>query len=257
MDDNAKSDPFYVGYLPTPKQIALFSAVGAAVMIGLAIGAGAALLATQRDPGPGRFRYDLGYQTVTGVLEPGPYPILRLPPDENHPEPWSIALSGGGKRGVQDLANELGNVQVDAGGTLIIHNGTMLLQVGGKVRLRPAEDPSVLEGFTPAEVEDLGTHTLKGEVVDSKCYIGAMRPGRDKAHMGCANLCLIGGVPPGFVTTAPDGTESWFLLADKDGQPLMEMVRRYVSLNVALTGDVERRDDMLIFKVDQSSVEIL
>lgn len=258
MSEQAPQDkPFFVGYLPTPRQLVLFSTVAVALMGGLGLGAGAALLATQQDPGPGRYANDLGYQTVTGILEPGPYPILRLPADADHPEPRALALSGIGKRGAQSLSDGLDAGAVDAGGVLIQRGETSLLQVGGKVGLRPAEASQTIAGFVPEAPQDLGAHTLKGEIVDSKCYLGAMRPGRKKAHMGCANLCLIGGVPPGFVTMAPDGSETWFVLADMKGEPLMEMVRRYVSLNVALTGEVERRDDLLIFKIDQSSLTVL
>ncbi|MEM8914795.1 MAG: hypothetical protein AAGC83_03100, partial [Pseudomonadota bacterium] len=240
-----------------PRRIAVFGAIATAVTGGVAMGAGAALMAAQDDPGPGRFGANLGMNILTGILETDPYPYLRLPPDEDHDKPWTLALSGQGKRGVQSMVGDLNGQPVDAGGRMITHNGIEMLQVGGRVRIRAAEDPSVLDGFVPSPPEDLGTHTLKGELVDSKCYIGSMRPGRGKAHMGCANLCLIGGIPPGFVTTDADGHDTWFLLADMNGQPLDEMLHDTVSLYVSVTGKVERRDDMLIFAIDQSTIGVL
>lgn len=43
---------------------------------------------------------------------------------------------------------------------------------------------------------ELGETTLKGEIVDSKCYLGVMNPGNLKAHRACAINCIQGGVPP-------------------------------------------------------------
>lgn len=44
--------------------------------------------------------------------------------------------------------------------------------------------------------------TLDGELVDSKCYLGTMKPGDGKTHKSCAILCLRGGIPPLFVSKA-------------------------------------------------------
>ena len=43
---------------------------------------------------------------------------------------------------------------------------------------------------------ELGETTPKGEIVDSKCYLGVMNPGNLKAHRACAINCIQGGVPP-------------------------------------------------------------
>ena len=61
---------------------------------------------------------------------------------------------------------------------------------------------------------------MSGEVVDTKCYAGAMSPGDGKVHKACASLCLFGGIPPLFVARATDGTVRWFILADSEGGPI-------------------------------------
>jgi hypothetical protein len=40
---------------------------------------------------------------------------------------------------------------------------------------------------------------LRGEIVDTKCYLGVMTPGEDKVHRGCAVRCISRGVPPAFL----------------------------------------------------------
>ncbi|MDE0594963.1 MAG: hypothetical protein OSB65_06930 [Roseibacillus sp.] len=41
----------------------------------------------------------------------------------------------------------------------------------------------------------LGETTLKGEIMNAKCYLGGMNPGNLKAHRACAIHCIQGGIP--------------------------------------------------------------
>ena len=47
-----------------------------------------------------------------------------------------------------------------------------------------------------APYESLGKQTFVGEIVDSKCFLGVMNPGRLTPHRACAIRCISGGVPP-------------------------------------------------------------
>ena len=106
-------------------------------------------------------------------------------------------------------------------------------------------------------VTPLGRWRLKGEICDGKCLAGAMRPSRGLSHRACANLCLIGGVPPVFVSSGPvDGSE-FFLLANKVGDPLPASYLKHVAVYVQLDGEVERRGQILIFKVDLDTLKVL
>lgn len=78
-----------------------------------------------------------------------------------------------------------------------------------------------------------------------------MKPGTGLSHKACANLCISGGVPPVFVSTAPVDGHIFFLLASKDGGPMPAGLRDKTALPVVLEGKVERRDNLLIFKVDR------
>jgi hypothetical protein len=78
----------------------------------------------------------------------------------------------------------------------------------------PAPADTALATQTPQAV------SLTGELVDSKCYLGVMRPGVGKVHRGCAVRCLAGGVPPALLVRGGDGFSQVFLLAGPDGAPL-------------------------------------
>jgi hypothetical protein len=110
--------------------------------------------------------------------------------------------------------------------------------------------------YVPEADEPLGRWRLVGEICDGKCYAGVMRPGNGIAHLACADLCLLGGVPPVFVSTGDIDGENFFWLADADGGPLPDEFYPYVALRIGVEGEVERRDDIMIFKIDLSTVEV-
>ena len=136
---------------------------------------------------------------------------------------------------------------VVASGVILKRGRLDMLQVDGDPALAPVPNAPP---FAPAPPAPLGRWRIAGEICDGKCYVGAMRPGRGLAHKACANLCLIGGVPPVFVSSGSIEGSSFFLLADPDGGPLPDLVRDLVGVGLELEGEVERRDDLLVFKTD-------
>ena len=49
------------------------------------------------------------------------------------------------------------------------------------------------------QVVSLGMSTLVEELVDTKCFLGVMRPASGNVHRGCAVRCLGGGAPPALL----------------------------------------------------------
>lgn len=253
MSNKAPPDPFFVGYLnAVPRALAVFAILIAAAFAGGMVGLAFAISAGVDDPGDGRFAFDLGYQTYTGILEVDPYPFLHVLPDADNPQGRTIMLSGEGKNGVQGRAADLDGALVDAGGILLKRGTLDMLQVGGEVGLRRSAAEAT--GFQPPPAISLGQWRLTGEVCDGKCYTGAMRPGSGLAHKACANLCLLGGVPPVFVSTGPVEGTPYFLMADPAGKPLPDWLYDKVALLIEIEGEIERRGSLLVFKVDLAAV---
>ncbi len=251
--------PFFVGYINRlPAALAWFLAAVAAVLVGGLSGLALAIGSTVNDPGDGHFDWAMGRQEVTGVLETRPFPVMRVPADADHPEPRAILLAGQGKRGVIAQSEPLDGQVVTLGG-IVLKRGTIdMIQVGRAiVPLAESDDPDpALLAYTPAPAEPLGRWRLTGEICDGKCNQGAMRPGRGLSHKACANLCLIGGAPAVFVASGGIDGEDFFLLADADGNAPPDLIYDYVALDVTLDGEVERRDDLLVFKADFSTLEV-
>ena len=253
----AGRDEFFVGFFPTPPRLRVFLCVVAAVLVG-----GVGLLAwavgaTQDDPGDGRFRFDLGRQAVTGVVEVAPYPLLRIVEgNERLPAGHTLMLSGVGKRGAQDRAGALAGKMATAAGVLLTRGDLDMLQLaGGAEGLGPASGGPDLAAVSLPAPEPLGRWRLAGEMCDGKCYAGAMRPGRGLAHRACAELCVDGGIPPVFVSTRPVEGAAFMLLAGPDGGPLTPQMLDDMAVFVTLEGEIERRGDLLILKIDPATVE--
>jgi hypothetical protein len=227
--------PFFIGWsgrtaLPSLGFLAL-------ILVASLISFGAlafALGITVDDPGGGDFTGD---KDITGVLIADPYPMIVT--DNAH---HTIPLSGGGKRGVQEQARALDGKHVRATGAGVQRGDRDLLLVD-RLERAPGEPEKPIR-------EPLGTWRLTGEICDGKCSLGVMRPGNTAVHKACANVCLIGGVPPIFITTTPVLGTRYLMMGDPDGHTLPDALRDYVAITSRMDGTLERIGDALIFRTD-------
>ena len=148
--------------------------------------------------------------------------------------------------------SDVGDVsQVGAAAVTLVHRGerTLVELVPGS--LTPATGAA---GPVPAPVEDLGVHTLVGEIVDSKCWLGVMNPGNLRTHRACATLCIRGGIPPILVVRDGEGRTLKPLLVGPAGEALNEAVLPLVALPVEVEGELERRDDLLVLRAAPADI---
>ncbi len=219
------NDPHYIGWFPMPPALARFLrplAVGV-VLAGLALAAG--LSSSQRPAGPGRWD-DAREVSFDGIAVAEPYAMLRTPTE-------TILLVEAGKFGAQDRLRPFDGQGVRATGTLIERDGRKMLELGdGDAALQ------AIDWKAERAMEEVATPvTLAGEIVDAKCYLGAMKPGGGKTHKGCAILCLRGGIPPLFVSKT-DGGVRYDLATDSHGRPLGEDHFEFVGEPVTVTGQL-------------------
>ncbi len=241
---------FYVGYLPVPLGLRRFLPAVALIAVAAFAGLGFAVSSTQRDPGSGSFRWDLGRQELTGVLVLRPYPTLTLTEAAGDLAAGrTVMLSGPGKRGVQDRAEGQDGALVTAAGIRLARGALDMLQTG---RIDPAEGTA-----TPPRDVPVGRWRITGEICDGKCYAGAMRPGTGLAHKACANLCLIGGIPPVLVATDEVLGSRFLMLGEAGGGPAGDWLLDHVARLVEIEGEVVRRGDLLILLADPASVRPL
>ncbi len=247
-----KSDSFFVGYLrEVPPAIARFALLAGLAMAGGLIGAAFALAIGTGDPGSGHYSNDLQGGVLTGVIDPTPYPILRTFPAPGAPA-RAVLLGGQIKMGAQATVAKAGGGAVTVGGVFVKRGDLTMLLVGGN-----DVKPATAAPFQPAAAQPLGRWKLTGEICDGKCYAGSMKPGTGLAHKACASLCVSGGLPPVLVMALPVEGSTVVLLADKDGGPMPAALLHVTAVPIEMEGTLERRDDLLIFRIDPGTARAL
>lgn len=251
---NDKQAPFFVGYLPIPARLRRFLVLASVAVIAIFVTTGLLIGSTQDAPEASGFRFDYGRQTVTGVIELTPYPLLRVTEGNDLIQPGkTLMLTGAGKSGVDDRAVALDGQLATISG-VVLQRGTIdMMQLRGG-----AQGLSAAEGAVPDMItEPLGRWQVTGEICDGKCLNGAMRPGRGLAHKACANLCLLGDVPPVFVSTQPVEGREFMLITGPDGTRLPASAYHFIGQFISLEGELERRGDMLVLRMDPATLAVV
>lgn len=190
-------------------------------------------------------------KSFSGILKVQPYPhLLVRPPGQG--SGWSAYyLVAPFKFGLKaDSIQAFEGNQVTLKGTLIYRENQTMIEA------QPESIKPTLVGATQgtaSNLVDLGRQTLIGEIVDSKCYMGVMNPGRLAPHRGCAVRCISGGIPPVLLVRQETGPPLYFLLTSSEGRPVNKEVLDMVSEPVQITGEVVRQGDLSILRADPST----
>jgi hypothetical protein len=99
----------------------------------------------------------------------------------------------------------------------------------------------------------LGRQTFRGEIVDSKCWMGVMNPGVLTPHRACAVRCISGGIPPMLLVRRENAPPLNLLLTDEAGKPVNDRVLDLVAEPVEITGEVVRDGELLTLRADPSA----
>ncbi len=241
-------DTFYVGYLePTPETTRRLTRWAASLVLLGAVVATALAIAT----GPfDRATYEYGIEREwQGKLEASPYPLLVTTTRAVTDSPLGVyerlPLVAEGKHGADALIAGLDGATVRLRARRIVRQRTTMLEVvPGTIETFEQSLPANGTPVPASAIEDLGMRTFSGEIVDSKCFLGVMNPGRLEVHRACAIRCIAGGVPPMLFVREHDGREAHLLLVDPSGQPINDRVLGLVGVPVTIEGRLERRDNL-------------
>lgn len=248
-DPTRKPDPeeeFFVGYLDTPPRTKRFALGTGVFVIALALGMASAAAFFQRSPGEALERSTRG--ELTGLWLQQPYPHLRYV-DEETGQLRHALTARGWKAGLGDSYEELDDQMVTVGGQLFRRTHGGLLVVFQAPEASDAAPSSEDEARLRSVASDVGaTVDLTGEIVDSKCFYGQMRPGDGRAHRACAQLCVRGGIAPVFVTRTREGQETHYWLTTETGGPAQNEALEYMAEPVRIHGEVERRGELAILR---------
>jgi hypothetical protein len=234
-----RTDEFYVGYLPkAPPNQARHTVI--VVLVHLIVGMIVATIVVARMRDPGQGTWDTSRpRDFAGRLVKRPYPLLL--DDRGR----ALLMVDFGKRGAQRRVQSLPD------GAHLTVNGFLLDRDGRQmVECSPEESAVRADHLPPAPASLIRSGdriTLVGEIVDSKCFLGAMKPGEGKTHKACAVRCISGGIPPVLVCWDGAGRTTYYLLADTQGGPVGDWVLPLVGEHVEVTGDLAGLGDLRVF----------
>src|SRR5258705_6525071 len=243
---------FYIGWMAkAPKSFAKHVKRVLLILFPVALIIGYLLSTSQKKFSTANFEY--GKLTeLTGIYFNNPVPVLKVY-DKNR-EPITIPLVGYGKHGAetaimeieQEKKTSLNGKEVTLKGTLLYGDGKTILQIdkNGKpvVNIGSASTFAVVE-------RDLGTQTIRGEIVDPKCYFGVMKPGEGKPHRDCAIRCILGGIPPVFRVQNTKGENNYYLVVGPNGEKMNEVVQDYVAEPTEIEARLVKYDDWIVMYV--------
>ena len=240
------SDEFFIGWQgkapeKTGKFLKALTVAGLIACLGLA----AVLPALQKTVAEDA-SFDFGnLQLFEGIMVAEPVPMLVS--NEGvvyylvHPFKYGFDL---------EVARRMHLLQVKMMGTRIWRSDQEMIEV---------EPGTVIGAGNRAEhplgaESDLGEVRLRGEIVDSKCYLGVMNPGSLKPHRACAINCIQGGLPPVLLVRGPAGKSRYYLLVGTDGEAINDRILPLVAEPVAVTGRLKRLGNQSILYCDPAAI---
>ncbi|MBX2824695.1 MAG: hypothetical protein KTR33_08190 [Gammaproteobacteria bacterium] len=245
-----KLEDFFVGYLPFPAGLKPFYRLVVVAGLLLAVAGGIALASLQKSPS--HSQWDTGApMTVEGVLTMDPYPILHRA-DVPDGEAMSVMLVQTGKFSADMAAEPYAGKRVSIDGFGIRRGGWLMLEISGADAIQAVPESTdfvALPAITP-----LGEVTLSGEVMDTKCFLGVMNPGSGQAHKACAELCLLGGIPPMLAVKDAENRKFGYLLKTASGESASLLVAEVAAESVEISGQLERQGDMLYLRIADDQV---
>ena len=248
-----KQDDFFIGYAQPPKaDRRFFLGAGLALLAGTAATAGG-LAVLQSSPGAGSWD-QAAVKDYTGIVTADPYPLFRTLDVTGKPK--TVLLSCLGKCGVDARLSAMAGKAVTIRGSLI-HRGphAMIAVVDGMDWIREA-DTQVEEALRFPEASPGPMVTLTGEILDTKCWFGAMRPSSGKVHKSCAALCIRGGIPPGIFGRDEAGRAFMMVMTD-GGAAHGEALLPFVGEPVVISGQTRTRGDVTFLDAGVAAIRFL
>ncbi|KAA3611715.1 MAG: hypothetical protein DWQ01_06425 [Planctomycetota bacterium] len=212
----------------------------------------ASLMTTTRGKDPGVDEY--GKEVfLEGTIREYPHGILEVDYGTN-PQGQRVyrqfLLVDGAKGGAGPLIQGLDGQKARIRGTMIYRANLAVLET---FEVEDLEEP----GPPATAVLEQGPVVLEGEIVDTKCACGRMKPGSGVAHRECAIRCIRGGIPPTLKVRQAEGDDHFYLLENLEGQAVHDDVLPWVADPIRIPGTLFRRGSLEVLRFDPLEVEPL
>ena len=243
---------FYVGYMPkAPKNLADWIRLVALSILVIGLVTALVLVSSFQESRNSTFEYGI-YKEITGRIYKEPVPTIRVTSGNSSK---TFALVNFGKSGVSGIierfeqanGGDISDYEITVRGSLIYYDGVTLLELSH-------QDKSIVD-FRKSQVQairnqvEIGELEISGELVDSKCFFGVMKPGFGKIHRSCAIRCISGCVPVALST--PD--HRYFFIRGEELSPYFDLIGKPIKLT-AVAYQLDDLNYLNISGIELSSV---
>jgi len=176
----------------------------------------------------------------TGVVSNIPFPHILFSKGKDvfgNPLHEVLPLVNAWKFGADSLINNWNqankNGMATIQGTIIIRDSVKAMELTSKENSFLASKSQSIN--SKPIVEKIGIVTIKGEIIDPKCYLGAMNPGEGKPHRSCAIRCISGGIMP-MITYWENKQKKYAVLLGENGEKINNQVLDFVAEPIEIKG---------------------
>ena len=206
--------------------------------------------------------FELGMiREFQGIYFNQPKPIIVLDkdlvPTGFNPE---ALLVGYGKHGVESTMKEIqrqkGNLngkKIQLRGTLLFGDGKIIIELTEGITSVIPSESDLTYSFQQTTSKSM---VLKGEILDPKCWFGAMKPGEGKIHKSCAIRCISGGIPP-VLKVQQNGKNIYYLLLSQGKEQLNKSILEFVAEPVEVSGKVLYQNGWNVIKTSPEKIKII
>lgn len=252
-------DELYVGYRSVPARHKRFLRLAVPALLWGMCAVAALIVGSLSSAGRGSWNTT---DTVVfeGMVSAAPYPAVHVLDASAHGGGRTYILVEPGKVGVRPGLDALAGQAVRVEGFLLQRDDRRMLELlPGIDGIRPLTGVPADRAppLAPPVARPIGAVTLRGEIVDYKCYLGAMKPGHGMTHRACAALCVSGGIPPTLVVRSAGESDRCFILTGLDGRRVNEGVLPFVAEPVEVEGRLEQFGDLQLLRIDPGSIRRL
>ncbi len=206
--------------------------------------------------------FEFGTTTsLTGIYIEEPFPMLQITKDKPEQVSSSVLLVGFGKFGARGIMEEIesreGDMnlkEVTLNGTLIYGDGLTLLELTNQSE---SFEESTGNFRQPIERrESTYQIELTGEILDSKCYFGVMKPGEGKIHKSCAIRCISGGIPPVLrVWREASQDYDYHLITGLNGEEINADILQFVGEKITISGNPYKQLGWNVLEINPALIQ--
>lgn len=261
------NNEYYIGWQPVaPKTYAKHIRKALIALLVIAGLLGVCLAVFQKKFSSGNFEFGQ-LTSIKGIYLQAPVPMLRVSSSKDifgNNAYITVPLLGFGKMGADGIIRSLeqekqtsfNGKEIALKATLLYNDGKLLAQIDSNDHPLLSVEPATPNNSLP-ETKELGEMTIRGEIVDPKCFFGVMKPGQGKPHKDCAIRCILGGIPPVLRVVNEKGAANYYLLVGPHGEKMNTAVQPYVGEPVAMHVHAVQQGDWIVLYTSENGIQAI